>query len=283
MIKNLLSLTLLLSGILYFTGCDAPPPQTLSDAEAMKPEERTLKETQMQLAIFLDGSGLEFDSMEFNPDDRNQIIATMNNGTKIIANVRYDESGKVTSVTRAEKLTVPKVEERFPLSGWKVAGPVPAPTDLQNRQIDLDMGHFAKKFKHDEGQLPYPTVLVVYDAVSADKSTFDVIDMPVGMLRFNQLWKDKPLEKTVAWAATNCQIEEAGNYAVAIYFSGKMDLYLNGKKVVEVESATPVRKVFSLPFEAGDNKIVARIYHESGDWPLAIKISDGPIADNKTI
>lgn len=277
MIKNLVSFTFLLSGILYLAGCDAPPPQILAEAESLSRDERVLQETQMQLAIFLDGSGLEFDNMEFNPADRNQIIATLNDGTRIIANVRYDESGKVTSVTKAEKLNVTEIKERFPLSDWKIVGPVPAPTDLQNRQIDLDMGHFAKKFKHDEGQLPYPTVLFVYDAVSADKSTFDVIDQPAGMLNFTRLWQDKPLEKTVCWAATNCQIAETGNYAVAIYFSGDMDLYLNGKKIVESESANPVRKVFSLPFEAGDNKIVARIYHENGEWPLAIKISDGPI------
>ncbi len=276
--KSFLSPVLILTGILaVLTGCDAPPKQ--ADLTSLKPEERVLEETRHQLAIFLDGSGLEFESMSFNPADRNQVIAVMNNGAKIIANVRYDESGKVTSVSRADALTVPVVKEAFPLSGWKVAGPVPAPTDLQNRQIDMDMGHFARKYKHDEGQLPYPTVLFVYDAVSSDKSTFDVIDIPSGMLRFNQLWKGQPLEKTVAWAATDCQIAEAGKYAVAVYFAGDMDLYINGKKLIEEKSVNPVRKVYLLPFDAGENKIVARIYHETGDWPLAIKISDGPVTE----
>ena len=55
MIKNLVSFTFLLSGILYLAGCDAPPPQILAEAESLSRDERVLQETQMQLAIFLDG------------------------------------------------------------------------------------------------------------------------------------------------------------------------------------------------------------------------------------
>lgn len=270
-----------LGGLLsILAGCDTPPGQEQNSAGDLPPEERVLQETQLRLAIFLDGSGLTFESIAFNPNDRNQVVATLSNGVKIVADVKYDDSGKVLSVTRADKLTVPVLQERYPLSGWKIAGPVPAPTDLQNRQIDMDMGHFAKKFKHDEGQLPYPTVLIVYDAVSADKSVFDVVDQPSGMLRFDRLWAGKPLDKTVAWAAADCQIETAGKYAVAVYFSGELDLYVNGVKAVEAEAATPERKVYLLPLESGDNKIVARIYHENGgEWPLAVKISDGPVEE----
>ena len=241
-------------------GCE---PVKKPDTTNMSAEAATLALARYYAELRLDGSGVTIAEMTLNPHNPNQVIAKLSNKHSMTLNLHRNREGKVTEVSRTDYTTgAPVRTNPFELKNRTVSTAIPCDSPAQMRQISADAGAFIKA---------HTDTIKVYDVISGVYTDHPITPAPEMLTA--KFSSDTP---QALFYAAEVDIAEAGKYAVAIYFDGDIELFVNGSRALSAQSKERVRQVHLLPLEKGRNRIVVRGVAD-GEWAFSIKVVDGPV------
>ena len=241
-------------------GCE---PVERPNTENMSHEESSLALARYYLDLRLDGSGITITDISLNPHNQNQALVKLSNNHAMVLNLRRDGQGKVFEVARTDHATgAPVSVNPFELKNRAISAAIPCGSAEQLRQINADAAAFLTATAKN---------INIYDVASNKYAIYPIVEITeMPKLKFAD---DTP---QVVFYAAEVDIAKAGDYAVAIYFGGEIELFANGEKVLAVQSDQRVRQVHLIPLKEGRNRIVSRTL-ATNDWAFSIKVVDGPV------